>query len=55
MTRMNRDTLYSAAVIDISGGATVTLPESGDRYVPWMVVNQDHYISRVLHLRASTC
>jgi hypothetical protein len=47
--RMNRDTLYSFAVVDISEGATVTLPDSGDRYVSVMVVNQDHYINDVFH------
>lgn len=47
--RMNRDTLYSAAVLDVSEGATITIPESGDRYVSVMLVNQDHYINRVLH------
>jgi len=47
--RMNRDTLYSLAVVDISEGATVTIPDSGDRYLSVMVVNQDHYINRVLH------
>ena len=26
--RMNRDTLYSAAIVDISEGATLTLPDS---------------------------
>lgn len=47
--RMNRDTLYSAAIVDISRGATVTIPESGERYVSVMVVNQDHYINEVFH------
>lgn len=47
--RMNRDTLYSSAVVDISEGATVTIPDGGSRYVSVMVVNQDHYINRVLH------
>jgi hypothetical protein len=47
--RMNRDTLYSAAVIDISEGATLTLPDVGDRYMSAMVVNQDHYINEVYH------
>jgi hypothetical protein len=47
--RMNRDTLYSAAVIDISEGATLTLPDMGDRYMSAMVVNQDHYINDVFH------
>ena len=47
--RMNRDTLYSTAVLDISDGATVTVPDGGDRYVSVMVVNQDHFINRILH------
>lgn len=47
--RMNRDTLYSSAVVDISEGATVTVPDGGGRYISVMVVNQDHYINRVFH------
>jgi hypothetical protein len=47
--RMNRDTLYSFAVVDISEGATVTIPDAGDRYLSVMVVNQDHYINRIFH------
>jgi len=47
--RMNRDTLYSAAIIDVSAGATITIPETGDRYISVMLVNQDHFINRVLH------
>jgi hypothetical protein len=47
--RMNRDTLYSAAVVDISGGARLTIPDGGDRYVSVMVVTQDHHINRVFH------
>ncbi|MFA3918788.1 DUF1254 domain-containing protein [Ruegeria hyattellae] len=45
--RMNRDTLYSVAVIDISNGATLTLPDVGGRYMTTMVVNQDHFINEV--------
>jgi len=45
--RMNRDTLYSAAVVDISDGASVILPEAGGRYMTMMVINEDHYINRV--------
>jgi hypothetical protein len=45
--RMNRDTLYSQGVFNISQGATVTLPEAGDRYMSVMVINEDHYINRV--------
>ncbi|PYG33184.1 DUF1214 domain-containing protein [Pelagimonas varians] len=47
--QMNRDTLYSTAVVDISEGATLTLPEVGDRYMSAMIVNQDHYINEVFH------
>ena len=47
--RMNRNTLYSAAVVDVSDGATVTIPDAGDRYVSVMVVNEDHYVNRVFH------
>ena len=47
--RMNRDTLYSEAIVDISDGARLNIPAAGDRYVSVMVVNQDHYINRVFH------
>ena len=47
--RMNRDTLYSFAIVDTSDGATVTVPDSGARYLSVMVVNQDHYINRLFH------
>jgi hypothetical protein len=47
--RQNRDTLYSMAVVDISGGATVTIPDAGGRYLSVMPVNQDHYVNKVLH------
>jgi len=48
--RQNRDTLYSVAITDIAdGGATLTIPEVGDRYISVMVINQDHYINRVFH------
>lgn len=49
VVRMNRDTLYSFAVVDLAEGATVTMPDAGDRYTSLMVVNQDHYINRVIH------
>ncbi len=46
--RMNRDTLYSSAVVDISEGAELTLPDSQGRYMTVMVVNEEHYINAVL-------
>ena len=45
--RTNRDTLYSMTVANISDGATLTVPDAGNRYMTVMVVNQDHYINRV--------
>ena len=41
--RMNRDTLYSSVVLDLSKPATVILPETGGRYQSLQVINQDHY------------
>lgn len=47
--RMNRDTLYSSAFVDISEGATLTLPDAAGRYMTLMVVNEDHYVNGVFH------
>ena len=41
--RMNRDTLYSSVVLDLSEPATVTMPETGGRYQSLHVISQDHY------------
>lgn len=47
--RMNRDTLYSSAIVDLAGGATLTLPETGGRYLSAQVVDRDHHVSQLLH------
>ncbi|MCC4908110.1 DUF1214 domain-containing protein [Microbacterium sp. cx-59] len=41
--RQNRDTLYSSAIVDVRDGVTVTLPDTGDRYISVWVISQDHY------------
>jgi hypothetical protein len=42
--RMNRDTLYSAVVIDLDAGpATVTLPDPGKRFMSLQIINEDQY------------
>ncbi len=42
--RLNRDTLYSSAVVDLDAGpVTVTLPDAGKRFMSLMVVSEDHY------------
>ncbi len=47
VVRMNRDTIYSGAVVNTSEGASITLPESDGRYMTAMVVQNDHYIDQV--------
>lgn len=49
IVRQNRDTLYSSCIADLSSPVTLTLPDSGERYLSVMVVNQDHFIPRILH------
>jgi len=46
--RMNRDTLYSSVLVDITKGATFTMPDSGNRYMSVMVINEDHYLNKVI-------
>ena len=41
--RQNRDTLYSSAIVDVRDGVTVTLPDTGDRYISVWVISQDHF------------
>jgi len=40
--RMNRDTLYSIGVFDLSNPTTITLPDGNGRYLSALIVNQDH-------------
>ncbi|MCB0971258.1 MAG: DUF1214 domain-containing protein [Acidimicrobiales bacterium] len=47
--RMNRDTLYSTALVDLRDDATITIPDMGERYGSVMVVNEDHHLNRILH------
>ena len=47
--RLNRDTLYSVAIVDISKGAVLEMPEAGDRYMSVQVVNEDGYTNAVFH------
>ena len=47
--RMNRDTLYSTGVVNISKGATVTLPDAGKRYMSFMIINNDGYVNEVYY------
>jgi hypothetical protein len=44
VVRMNRDTLYSFAIIDLDAGpATVHLPDTGGRFLSLLAIDQDHF------------
>lgn len=48
--RLNRDTLYSAAILDLDAGpVAITLPEVGKRFVSMQVIDQDHYLPQVVY------
>ncbi|MFM8322202.1 MAG: DUF1254 domain-containing protein [Chloroflexota bacterium] len=50
IVRMNRDTLYSMAVVDTSQGATITVPEiPGGRYASVQLIDNDHYCPGVIY------
>ena len=50
VVRMNRDTLYSGAIVDTSKGATITLPEvPPGRFISALVVDDDHYAPAVFY------
>jgi hypothetical protein len=42
IVRLNLDTLYSFGVFDLSAPVTITLPDSGERFMSALVINQDH-------------
>ncbi|MDX0509609.1 DUF1254 domain-containing protein [Sinorhizobium medicae] len=53
--RLNRDTLYSAAVFDLDAGpVTITLPDAKKRFMSLMTINQDHYIPKMSYGGANT-
>jgi hypothetical protein len=47
--RLNRDTLYSFAIVDLAEPARLTLPDADGRYLSAMVINEDHFVNAVLH------
>ncbi|MBL1079955.1 DUF1254 domain-containing protein [Nocardia sp. 2] len=52
--RTNRDTLYSGAVIDLDAGpVTVTLPDTGDRFISMQPISEDEYTSQVQYKSGS--
>jgi hypothetical protein len=52
--RMNRDTLYSSAIVDLDAGpATITLPDSGGRFASILAIDQDHFVYGVFYAPAT--
>ena len=49
VVRMNRDTLYSFAVVDLGHRAELVVPQSGGRYISVMAVTEEHHINKVFH------
>lgn len=50
VVRMNRDTYYSMAVVDVSGGATVTMPNVPEgKYISVQPVTEDHRIQPMFY------
>ena len=50
VVRMNRDTLYGAAIFDLDAGpVTITLPDAGARYLALQIIDEDQYTYPVYH------
>ncbi len=50
VVRTNRDTLYSATLIDLDAGtATVTLPDAGKRFMSMQVIDENEYTPEVVY------
>jgi len=50
VVRTNRDTLYSRGVFDLDAGpVTVTLPDTGGRFMSLLLINEDHYNPATLY------
>jgi len=48
--RLNRDTLYSAAVFDLDAGpVTIRLPDAGARFMSMQVIDEDQYTPAVFY------
>ena len=48
--RLNRDTLYGGGAFDLDAGpVTITLPDSGKRFMSLQIINQDEYTPAVYY------
>ena len=49
VVRMNRDTIYSGAILDLTEPATIIKPDTGGRYQSISVINEDHFTKKVFY------
>jgi hypothetical protein len=49
VVRMNRDTLYSYGIFDLTSPATIHKPDPAGRFQSMIVINQVHYVKLVSH------
>lgn len=50
VVRLNRDTLYSSGVFDLDAApVSVTLPDTGTRFMSMQVLSEDHYTNEVVY------
>lgn len=49
IVRMNRDTLYSSIVLDLTEPATLVMPEGDGRYQMLLVVNEQHFARKAIY------
>jgi hypothetical protein len=50
VVRMNKDVLYSSALVDTKNGAKVIFPKMPDkRYASILIIDNDHYCSKVIY------
>ena len=47
--RMNRDTLYSFGIFDLTSPVTITKPDTGNRFQSMQVISQDEYTPMVIY------
>lgn len=53
IVRMNRDTIYSTAIIDTAKGAYITIPDYGDRFVMVQFTDEKHQTYDMVYTKGS--
>ena len=49
VVRMNRDTIYSIGIFDLTTPVTITKPDTGKRFQSMQVINEDQYTQMVVY------